>query len=177
MENRLFETLKRKAVEFDEITLDELTEMVSDPDLRGRLEDYEMLGYSLNGDVRVMEDDGEMYFDIYNYDGGPDHKVTVGDNVEEALNDAARILLKSMDSDVEDIVDIFSDDIYGEELEEDGETLFCYDECSSNYTDDYSLQQIVLDILDQHRAELNFDPDDLELVYREGQYRYQRVLA
>lgn len=177
MENRLYETLKRKAAKFDEITLDELTEMVSDPDLRGRLEDYEMLGYSLNYDVTVKEDNGEMNIDIYNYFGLQSHKVTVGDNVEEAINNAARILLKDMDTDVDNTVAIFSGDIYGEELEEDGETLFCYDECSSNYTDDYSLQDIVLDILEEHRAELNFDPDDLELVYREGQYRHQRVVA
>lgn len=172
MENKLFETLKMKAAKCEEITMDELKEMVSEPNLKETLEYYEMLGYTLDCDVLMLEDEGEIYIEMYAYSGGPAHKVTVTeDNAQEAINEAVIILLDEMAIDEESIVDYYTDAIYGDEVEEDGVTLFAYDVIESNYRCD------VYSILDQHRADIGYDPDDLELVYRDGVYRYQRVLA
>lgn len=172
MENKLFETLKMKAANSDEITMDELKEMVSDPELKEVLAYYEMLGYSLDCDVLMLEDEGEIYIEMYAYSGGPNHKVTVTeDNAQEAIDAAALILLNEMHSDEESIVDNYTGTIYGDEVEEDGKTLFVYDRIESIYRGD------VFEILNLHRADLDYDPDDLELVYRDGAYRYQRVIA
>lgn len=170
--NKLFETLKMKAAKCDEITMDELKEMVSDPELKEVLAYYEFLGYSLDCDVLMLEDDGEIYIHMYAYSGGPDHKVTVTeDNAQNAINEAALILLNEMYSDEESIVDNFSGEIYGEEIEEDGVTLFVYDRIESIYRGD------VFEILNLHRADLGYDPDELEVVERDGVYRLQRVIA